>query len=258
MAKNFHDLARDEKPEFQEAWRSPYRINWRSPHFITQLLKVKDREILRAAGDWPRALLQGSDAPNESKFLVRNSGANGGWGRGRSSYRAGGAQRGGAAETNTAAGPRGETRIPVWLHFSTCRYSPKRTGNRSTDKCVCTQGQNCQDTETAWMSINRAGDKWRRCAHTTHCSAQRGVKHSHTLRRGWASGTLQWALNKPDMRGQAWAHLRDISRTHTSIEMECGQLVAGAEGEKALSESGVLLWSDRKNLTFFFFLSCMT
>ena len=35
--------------------------------------------------------------------------------------------------------------------------------------------------------------------------------------------------------------------------MECGQLVAGAEGEKALSESGVLLWSDRKNLTFFFF-----
>lgn len=35
--------------------------------------------------------------------------------------------------------------------------------------------------------------------------------------------------------------------------MECGQLVAGAEGEKALSESGVLLWSDRKNLTSFFF-----
>lgn len=37
--------------------------------------------------------------------------------------------------------------------------------------------------------------------------------------------------------------------------MECEQLVAGAEGEKALSESGVLLWSNRykPHLSFFFF-----
>lgn len=41
-----------------------------------------EREVLRAARDKPRALLQGSDAPNESKFLIRNSAANGGRGRG--------------------------------------------------------------------------------------------------------------------------------------------------------------------------------
>lgn len=84
-----------------------------------------DREILKVVRDQPCAFLQGSNAPNESKFLVRKSGANGGRGQRGPHIELAGLQRGLAAETNTAAGPRGETRIPVRPHHSTGRYSPE-------------------------------------------------------------------------------------------------------------------------------------
>lgn len=35
--------------------------------------------------------------------------------------------------------------------------------------------------------------------------------------------------------------------------MECGQLAAGAQGEKVFNESGALLWSKRNKPHFFFF-----